>query len=349
MSASPSGQGEAAPAASAGRVLGHRTLGLILLAALVLALGASVRFGAVPMHMGEATRALLGTGEPRNALIVRQLRLPRALLGVLVGGGLALAGAVFQALLRNPLAEPYILGISGGAAVGAVLVLALGLTALGSWALPAAAFAGTLIAIVLVFRVATAADESMDVRVLLLAGVVVAAFFSACIAFILSISGAATVRSAVLWMMGSLSGATWKSVAVVATYTLPAGVVLVGLARALNLMSIGEETATYLGTNVEQVKRAAYGIASLVTAAGVAVAGVIGFVGLIVPHAIRLLVGSDYRALLPLSFLAGGVFLTLADVVARTALAPTEIPIGVITAFAGVPLFLVLLRRSLER
>lgn len=331
------------------RVLRHRTLGLLLLAALILVLGISVRFGAVSMNMGEAVRALLGTGEPQNALIVRQFRLPRALLAVLVGGGLALAGAVFQALLRNPLAEPYILGISGGAAVGAVLVLTLGLTTLGSWTLPAAAFAGTLVAIVLVFRVATAADESMDVRVLLLAGVVVAAFFSACIAFILSISDAPTVRSAVLWMMGSLSGATWKSVAVVAAYTLPAAVLLLGLARALNLMSIGEETATYLGTDVERVKRVAYGIASLVTAAGVAVAGVIGFVGLIVPHGIRLLVGSDYRALLPLSFLAGGVFLALADVVARTTLAPTEIPIGVITAFVGVPLFLALLRRSLER
>jgi iron complex transport system permease protein len=210
-----------------------------------------------------------------------------------------------------------------------------------------AAFAGALVAIVLVFRVAVAADRSMDVRVLLLAGVVVGAFFSACIAFILAVSEARTVRSAVLWMMGSLSGADWTSVGLGAVYTIPASLLILSLGRSLNLMAIGEETASYLGTDVERVKKIAFGVASLITAAGVAVAGVIGFVGLIIPHGVRLLTGSDHRALLPLSFLAGGIFLTLADLVARTALAPTEIPIGVITAFVGVPLFLVLLRRSL--
>jgi iron complex transport system permease protein len=148
-------------------------------------------------------------------------------------------------------------------------------------------------------------------------------------------------------MMGDLSRATWSNVKVVAAYTIPAALVLMGLARALNLMAMGEETAGYLGTDVERVKRLAYGVASLVTAAGVAVVGVIGFVGLIVPHTLRLVVGSDQRYLLPLSFLAGGVFITLADLIARLALAPTEIPIGVITAFTGVPLFLALLRRSM--
>jgi len=279
--------------------------------------------------------------------IVLQLRLPRILLGVLVGGGLALAGATFQALLRNPLAEPYILGISGGASVGAVTVLALGWAGLGSWSLPLAAFAGALLAIVLVFRVATATGQAMDVRVLLLAGVVVAAFFSACVAFILSVSSARTVQSVVLWIMGSLANASWQSVLLAAVYTVPAAVVLIALARPLNLMAIGEETAHYLGADVEGVKRTALVIAALITAAGVAVAGVIGFVGLVVPHAIRLLIGSDHRALLPLSFLGGAAFLTLADLIARLALAPTEIPIGVITAFVGVPIFLVLLRRSL--
>jgi iron complex transport system permease protein len=185
------------------------------------------------------------------------------------------------------------------------------------------------------------------VRVLLLAGVVVAAFFSACIAFMLSVSEARTVQSAVLWIMGSLAGATWHEVALTAAYTVPAALVLVGLARPLNAMAIGEETAQYLGTDVERVKRLALGIAALLTAAGVAVAGVIGFVGLVVPHAVRLLVGSDHRVLLPFSFLAGAAFLTFADLLARLALAPTEVPIGVITAFVGVPFFLVLLRRSM--
>ncbi len=318
----------------------------LLLASLVASLILGVRFGAVPLTTSEALAALTGGGTDAQRTIVLQLRLPRVVLAMLVGGGLALAGAVFQALLRNPLAEPYILGVSGGAAVATVGVLALGLTAAGSWVLPVAAFAGALLAVALVFRVASAADRSLDVRVLLLAGVVVGAFFTACIALILSVSEAETVRTAVLWMMGSLSGADWRGVALAGAYTLPGLLALVGLARPLNLMAIGEETASYLGAEVERVKKVAYAVASLLTAAGVAVAGIIGFVGLIVPHGVRLLTGSDHRTLLPLSFLAGGVFLTVADIVARTVLAPTEIPIGVITAFVGVPLFLVLLRRS---
>jgi iron complex transport system permease protein len=322
------------------------TLAVVLSLALLASVVLGVRFGSVPISTGAVIDVLLGRGDPVERDIVLQLRMPRVLLGVLVGGGLAIAGATFQALLRNPLAEPYILGISGGASVGAVLVLALGWAATGSWVLPLAAFAGALLAIVLVFRVATATGRAMDVRVLLLAGVVVAAFFSACIAFILSVSPARTVQSAVLWIMGSLAAASWKGVGLTAAYTLPACLVLVALARPLNLMAIGEETAHYLGADVEGVKRVSLVVAALVTAAGVAVAGVIGFVGLIVPHAVRLLVGSDHRALLPLSFLAGAAFLTAADLVARLALAPTEVPIGVITAFVGVPFFLVLLRRS---
>lgn len=319
----------------------------ILTLAAVAALLLAVRFGSVPLSTAEVLAALRGTGDPVQREIVVGLRLPRALLGILVGGGLALAGATFQALLRNPLAEPYILGISGGSAAAAVIVLAFGLAAT-SWAVPAAAFAGALLAIVLVFRVASAAGRALDTRVLLLAGVVVGAFFTAVIALVLALSDAPTVRGAVLWMMGSLAGAGWQGVGVACVYTLPAGAVLLGLARALNALAIGEETASYLGTDVERVKRIAFGVASLITAAGVAVAGVIGFVGLIVPHAIRLVVGSDHRALLPLSFLGGGAFLVLADLVARVALAPAEIPIGVVTAFAGVPLFLVLLRGSMR-
>ena len=317
-------------------------LALVLVASIVLA----ARFGSVPISTSDLIAVLTGGGDPVTRDIVLGLRLPRALLGVLIGGGLAVAGATFQALLRNPLAEPYILGISGGASVGAVLALALGWVAVGSWALPLAAFIGALGAIVLVLRVATATGRAMDVRVLLLAGVVVAAFFSACIALILSVSPARTVQSAVLWIMGSLAAASWRNVALTTAYTLPATLVLLRLARPLNLMAVGEETAYHLGADVEGVKRNSLLIASLITASGVAVAGVIGFVGLIIPHGVRLLVGSDHRTLLPLSFLAGAAFLTLADLVARLVLAPIEIPIGVITAFVGVPLFLILLRRS---
>ena len=322
-------------------------LGLVLLTALGVSVILGVRFGPVSLSTREVLSALAGGGAEWHRRIVVELRLPRMLLGALVGGGLALAGATFQALLRNPLAEPYILGISGGASLGTVLVLALGLAGASSWALPLAALAGALLAIALVFHVATASGRALDVRVLLLAGVVVAAFFSACIAFILSVSEARTVQGAVLWILGSLAGARWANVAVTAAYTLPTALLLLALARPLNLMAIGEETAHYLGADVEKVKRMALALAALLTAAGVAVAGVIGFVGLVVPHAIRLLVGSDHRALLPLSFLGGATFLVISDIVAQVALAPTQVPVGVITAFVGVPLFLVLLRRSL--
>ena len=329
--------------------MNRRVTALVLVGALLVAFFLSVRLGHIHLSTEQVIRALSGTGDPTHRRILFEIRLPRAVLGILVGGGLALAGSVFQALLRNPLAEPYILGISGGSAAGAVLVLSLGLVTVSSAFLPAAAFGGALLAVLLVFRVAASADRTLDVRVLLLAGVVVGSFFTAVIALILALSEAQAVRSAVLWMMGSLAGAGWGSVGVVAAYTLPAALVLMSLARALNLMSVGEETASYLGTDVEAVKRIAYGGASRITAAGVAVAGSIGVVGRIVPHTLRLVVGSDQRTLLPLSFLAGGAFLTLADLGARLILDPTEIPIGVITAFLGVPLFLVLLRRSLER
>jgi iron complex transport system permease protein len=319
-------------------------LSALLLGVLIVA----VRFGAVALSDREFLMALFSSDTSPNRVIVIDLRAPRAVMAALVGGGLAISGASLQALLRNPLADPYILGISGGAAAGAVLVLAAGWISITSIALPIAAFAGAAVAIVLVFGVALSSDRRMDARVLLLAGVVVGAFFAACIALVLSLAAAPTLRSAVLWMMGSLSGATWRTVAIVAAYTLPVSCLLAALGRPLNLMSIGEDTAGHLGANVEGVKRIAYGSASFIAAAGVAFVGVIGFVGLVVPHTIRLVVGPDHRSLLPLSFLAGAVFLTLADLVARTVIAPVEIPVGVVTAFLGVPVFLTLLRRSLR-
>ena len=329
--------------------MSRRALAVLLLAIAVAGLLAGIFLGPEPISWRVVVDALLGRGSSNLHRVVWGIRLPRVILALLVGGGLAMAGAVFQALLRNPLAEPYILGISGGAATGAVSVMALGLVSQTSWALPAASFAGALLAILLVFRVASAADARLDVGVLLLAGVVVGAFFVAILSLILALSDAETVRSAVIWTMGSLAGATWRTVLIVGTYTVPTTLALLGLARSLNLMAIGEETASYLGADVERVKKIAYGVASMVTAAGVAATGVIGFVGLIVPHGVRLVIGSDNRALLPISFIAGGAFLTLADLVARTALAPAELPIGVITALVGVPLFLVLLRRMVRR
>jgi iron complex transport system permease protein len=320
-----------------------RLAGLGVLVVVVLV--ASVRIGAVSMTTRDILLALQGEGEPTTVAIVRQLRLPRAVVASLVGAALAASGATFQALLRNPLAEPYILGVSGGAAVGAVAAIVLGFAAMSPWILPAAAFAGAILAILLVLRIAAAVGRSLDTRILLLAGVVVGSFFNACILLALTLSDAESFRSAIFWMMGSFATSNWPSAGLFAAYAVPAIVVLIALGRPLNLMAIGEETAAHLGTSVERVKLAAYGVASLLAAAAVAVSGVIGFVGLVMPHVVRMAWGSDYRFLIPASALLGAAFLTGADTVARVAAAPTELPVGVVTAFVGVPFFVWLLRR----
>lgn len=321
---------------------------VLRLAALAIAAGISlllaIRMGAVPLSAIEILRAVGGDGDAVTLAIVNELRLPRSVQAALVGAALAASGATFQALLRNPLAEPYILGVSGGAAVGAVGAIVLGLTG-SAWALPLAAFAGALVAIALVLRIAASVDRALDTRVLLLAGVVVGAFFNALILLTLTFADTESFRSAIFWMMGSFSGATWRGSGVLALYLVPALAVLLALARSLNLMAIGEDTAAYLGTSIERTKLLAFGTASLLAASAVAVAGVIGFVGLIVPHVVRMLWGSDHRFLLPASALLGAAFLVLADALARTAAAPAELPVGVVTAFVGVPFFVWLLRR----
>ncbi len=319
---------------------------LLLAALLAAAMLASVAVGAAGLPLRRVAAALAGGGDAAARTIVVDLRLPRTVLAALVGGGLALSGAVFQALLRNPLAEPYILGVSGGAAVGAVGAIALGLSARAPWAQPLAALAGALVAVVVVFRIAFSVGRALDARVLLLAGVVVGAFFNALILLVLSFARIETFRSAIFWMLGSLSGATWGGVALLAAYGAPAAALLLGLARPLNLVAVGEESAFYLGVRVARVKVAAYLVTSLLVAASVSIAGVIGFIGLVVPHALRLLWGSDHRLLLPASVLAGATFLVAADAVARTAVAPVELPVGVVTALVGVPVFVVLLRRT---
>ncbi|MEE9246001.1 MAG: iron ABC transporter permease [Gemmatimonadota bacterium] len=319
---------------------------LILIELLAGALILSVILGAARLPLGTVIDTLLGGGDQTSRSIVLGLRLPRAALAGMVGGGLGLAGATFQALLRNPLAEPYVLGVSGGAAVGAVAAVVLGWNIFAPWSLPLAALLGALLAIAVVLRIATQASRTLDTRVLLLAGVVVGAFFNAVILLMLTFASAETFRSAVFWMMGSLAGASWGANVLLAAYMAPAAVALIVMARPLNLLAVGEETALYLGTRVERVKLASFLIASLLVAAGVAVSGIIGFVGLIVPHAVRLLWGGDHQLLLPASFLLGASFLLFADMVARTAAAPAELPVGVITALVGVPLFVMLLTRK---
>ena len=320
-----------------------RLLLLALLAA--VALVASIALGAAGIPLRDVVEALGGRGDETTRTIVLELRLPRAVLSALVGGGLALAGAVFQALLRNPLAEPYLLGVSSGAAVGAVGAVALGWSAVAPWSTPVAAFIGALVSIVVVFHIAAGVGRALDTRVLLLAGVVIGAFFNALTLLILNFADVETFRSAVFWMMGGLSGTGWREAGMLAGPIAAATLVLLALARPLNLLALGEETALYLGTRVEHVKRVAFFAASLLVAVAVAASGAIGFIGLIIPHAVRLLWGSDHRLLLPASMLAGAAFLLAADTLARTVAAPAELPVGVVTALVGVPVFLVLLTR----
>lgn len=322
---------------------------MVLLAALAAALLWAALAGPAGLAPREVLRALGPGAEPTPARdILLQIRLPRATAAALVGGSLAVSGALFQALLRNPLAEPYLLGVSSGAALGAVTALTLGVAGAGTWVLALAALCGALLAIAIVFRVATVVGR-LDTRVLILAGVVTAAFFGACVMLVLTFARAAAFRSAILWTMGSLGGVSWEMTASLGAYALPATTLALLLGRDLNALSLGEETASHLGTETERVKRLAYLLASLLAAVAVSVAGVIGFVGLVVPHAVRLLWGADHRFLIPLCFVGGAALLLAADTAARTAAQPLEIPVGVVTALIGVPFFLLLLRRSHAR
>ena len=314
-----------------------------LAALAVAALLLGVALGAAPIGPRQLLLGLVGRGDPTALAILWSLRLPRVALGFVVGGVLAVAGASLQALVRNPLADPYLLGLSGGAGLGAVLAFAAGVTS--AWAVPAAAFVGALAAMGVVYRLALVADGGLDSRVLLLAGVVVGAFCGALVAGVLAVSEGAQVKSATLWLMGGLGGVAWPGVLALAAYAAPAVVVLLAEARALNLLALGEEPAQHLGADVARTKRRVYVAASLLAAASVAAAGMIGFVGLVVPHVVRLVRGHDHRVLLPAAFVLGGSFLVLADTLARTVFAPLELPVGVVTAVVGVPFFVGLLRR----
>ena len=306
---------------------------LLLIAVTIVALAASVMLGPASVPLGDLFRSD----------IVWNLRAPRALLAFLVGGSLGAAGAALQALVRNPLADPFLLGLSGGAGLGAVLAIALHLP--GPWALPIAAFIGALAALALVYRLGLIGGGALDPRILLLGGVAVGAFAAAITTAIVSLADAAELRNAFLWLWGGLSAASWDSVLLVALYAPLPLIVLLAASRPLDLLALGEEPARYLGTDVEQVKRRVYLAASLLTAAAVAVSGVIGFVGLVVPHIARLSWGHRHRALLPAAFLGGGALLAIADTLARTVVAPRELPVGVVTALIGVPVFTLLLKR----
>ncbi len=316
---------------------------LVLAAAALVALVAAVAVGPARFPLVDVWRAVLGDGEPTTVAIVRDLRAPRALLAFCVGGSLAVTGASLQALVRNPLADPYLLGLSGGAGVGAVAAIALRLG--GVWGVPIAATVGALVAIAVVYRLAVVTGSVLDTKVLLLGGVVVGAFAIAAMGAIMAVSPAPQVRNALLWILGSFSGSSWQAVVLFGAYAvLPLGA-LYSLSRPLDLLSLGEDPARFLGADVERLKRVLYFGASLLTAAAVSVSGIIGFVGLVVPHAVRIVWGHIHHALLPAAFVLGGTLMVVADGLARTAFAPVELPVGVVTALIGVPVFVLLVRR----
>lgn len=278
--------------------------------------------------------------------IINKVRFPRVLLGILVGASLSVAGAAFQGVLRNPLADPYALGVSSGASVGAAFLIYFGLqmALFGQWSVPIVAFATGLISLFLVLRLAQI-DGKLKMETLILSGVVMQAFLGAIVSFMVSVSKQ-VINEIIFWLMGSLAMRGWPYITIISPYLFIGLVVLLSYARSLNLLALGERQAAHLGVNVERTKLIVLVVATFITAAAVSVAGVIGFVGLIVPHLVRLLAGPDYRLIIPLSAIGGGIYVLWADTLARTLISPTEIPLGVITAFLGAPFFAYLLHKD---
>ena len=317
---------------------------LAVLAAIVLI---ALATGPSTIGVREVVDLLLrGTGEPAARDIVLGVRLPRVILGLLVGAALATAGAIFQALLRNPLADPYVLGVSGGAALAGIAVLALGgVFGIPTSMVPIAAFGGGLLATILLYWVSGGPGRSGPTG-LLLTGVVFNAFASAGIVFLASIAGFFDGSRIFLWLIGHLSAVEIDAVGMVTASVAVGLVVAVTLSRSLNLIALGDESAAQLGVPVDSHRRLLLLSTSLMVGAAVAVSGLIGFVGLIVPHALRLVIGSDHRLLIPAAALTGAGFLVLSDTLARTVLDGRELPVGAVTALIGGPLFIFLLRRS---
>jgi iron complex transport system permease protein len=311
----------------------------ILLPLLALAVAAALLSGAESIRLSDLAR-----GDEVARTIVGSLRAPRVVLAALVGAVLALAGLTFQSLLRNPLADPFILGVSGGAAAGASLASALGLAGLPG-VVPLLAFSGATAATGAVLGLSRRRG-GIDASRLILAGLVLNAFCSAIILLALSVTQAGDLQAALRWMMGSLSGATWSDVAIVGAAAAIASLLLAWSGRDMRLLLFGDDDARARGVDPERLKLYGFAIAAVVTGLAVSVSGIIGFVGLLVPHALRMLFGADFRVLLPLSIPAGALLLVLADAMSRGAAAPAELPIGALTALVGVPFFLVLLARS---
>ncbi len=287
------------------------------------------------------------TLDPRTDAIVWQIRMPRVILGVLVGSMLSVAGATYQGVFRNPLADPYLLGAGAGAGLGATLAIAYGPDSTGWWIdpLPLAAFVGAIAGVALAYSLGYTVRSGRTAVTLILAGVAIAAFLTALQTFIQQ-RESETLREVYGWILGSLTTAGWSEVQLVLPYVLICTGVIFAFRRLLDVMSVGDTEATSLGVKPARIRLLLIGFATLGTAAVVSVSGLIGFVGIIIPHTVRLMTHASYRVIVPLSILLGGTFLVLADIIARTVVIPAEIPIGVVTAMIGAPFFAVVLRRS---
>lgn len=326
----------------------------LLAVGLLIACLVAAAVGAFSIPVGEILGAIgrripgLDVGGDRDSLadsVLWDIRLPRIALGVVVGASLAAAGACMQGSLANPLAEPGIVGVSTGAALGAVVQIAIGFTLAGTWTLAAFAFVGGLATVALVYASARH-DGRTEVVTLVLAGIAINAFAGALIGLLTYVADDAQLRSITFWSLGSLAQATWAKVGVVAPLALTGLVVAMVQARRLDLLALGERSARSLGVDVERLRLITLAVVALLTAASVAVSGVILFVGLVIPHVVRMLAGPGHRTLLPASALGGALVLVVADVVARTVVSPAELPLGVLTSLIGSPFFFYLLRRT---
>ena len=330
--------------------IGHRLGAAILLfgTSAVAAVAIAPLIGSTPIDLRRALDWSIPFADNSDAQILFIARLPRTLAGALVGSTLAAAGVVFQGLLRNPLATPFTLGVSAGAALGAMLAItfAPALTWLGISLAPAASFAGSLLAVAVVYLLASARHRGLSTEVLLLAGVTMNAFFSALILFVQYFADFAETFRILRWLMGDLDVSSYEPLLTAMPLVVAALIAFAWLAAPLNLLSLGADAAEARGLNVLRAQRVAFVSASLATGAAVSVGGPVGFIGIIVPHLVRLMVGADHRVVLPASALFGAAFLIACDTVARTVLAPLELPVGVITALIGGPFFLWLLVRK---